>query len=348
MIEAVARVAARWREPDHPARAGAVARTLEAPNTFTAEAVAFAVNQQMHALTPEALAAWVGGRQAAAPVTVGVLNAGNVPLVGLQDLLAVLLTGHRYLGVVSSKSPHLLPAFVDALRAELPSLPAAFATFEALLERAGAVIATGTDETRDAVAAACAERGIPPERRLLRGHRYAVAVIDGRERRQERENLAEDILLHEGYGCRNVALLWAPRGLDADPYFEAMAVFRSVFPPHPSTPAGLKMQQAMLAAFDVPHAYGEGLEFLVSRGAPEVQRPGHLRWVEYDDLAAVGAWLEAHRGELQLVVARPRLAERLPAGLPVAPPGEAQRPPLDWCPDGQDPVAFLTGPAFGG
>ena len=347
LIEAIAAVAARWCAPEHPARLEAVERTLAAPNTFTPEAVAFAVNQQMHVLKPKAMRAWLDGRRAPAPRSVGVLNAGNVPLAGLQDFLAVVLTGHRYLGTASSKSPYLLPAFMAELRRTVPDLPAETMPFETLLERADAVIATGTDETRDQVAEACDRHGIPPGRRLLRGHRYAVAVLDGRETRQERENLAEDALLHEGYGCRNVALIWAPRSLDPDPYLEAFAVFRSVFPPHPSTPGGLKMQQAMLAAVDQPHAYGEGLAFLVSKGPPEVQRPGHLRWVAYDDLTDVGAWLETRREVLQLVVARPRLASRLPDGLPLAPPGEAQRPPLDWQPDGRDTIAFLTGEAFG-
>jgi len=102
------------------------------------------------------------------------------------------------------------------------------------------------------------------------------------------------------------------------------------------------MQQAFLAAIDAPHAYGEGLEFLLSRGEADVQGPGHLRWVEYEDLDEVAAWLTRHRDELQLVVARPAVAECLPAALPVEPLGEAQRPPLDWRPDGVDTLAFLA------
>src|SRR5690625_7069703 len=67
-----------------------------------------------------------------------------------------------------------------------------------------------------------------------------------------------------------------------------MAAFRGVFPAHEKTPGSLKMHQAMLAAVEHPHAYGEGLEFLVSKGPPEVQIPGHVRWSEYDDLTCPG------------------------------------------------------------
>ncbi len=342
LIIAIAHVAEVWLDPDHPPRAEAAAQTLAAPNRFTEEALAFAVNQQMSLFTPEALTTWVGAQRAAASRVVGVLNAGNIPMVGLQDFLAVVLMGHRYLGSVSSKSPVLLPAFVEALRREVPSLAASFAPVEDVWAGAEAVIATGSDETRAWAEAQSAQHGIPAERCLLRGHRYAVAVIDGLETEAERDGLAEDALLHEGLGCRNAALIWAPEGMAPDAYLDHFAAFRAVFPPHPETPGVLSMQQAFLAALDLPHAYGDGLEFLLSKGEAEVQGPGHLRWVEYATLDDVAAWLTRHRDELQLILARPAVAQRLPAALPVEPFGEAQRPPLDWCPDGVDTLAFLA------
>lgn len=343
LVAALAATAARWQDPDAPDRAAAVAQTLARDNRFTEEATAFAVNQQMALLTPEALRAWVGGRRAAHPRTVGVLHPGNLPLVELQDALAVLLVGHRYVGSLSSRAPDLLPAFLESVAAEYGgALPLAFVAAEALFEEAEAVLATGSDEAMQWVAAQCEAHAIPPARRLLRGHRYAVAVLDGRETEAEREALAEDALLHEGTGCRSVALLWAPRETAPDPYLEAMAAFRGVFPAHPSTPGRLQMQKAFLEAVGQPHAFGEGLEFLLSRGAPEPQPPGHLRWAEYDDLSEVAAWLTAQAEVLQAVVVAPRLRRLLPAGLPYLAPGEAQRPPLHWRPDGHDTIAFLA------
>ena len=148
--------------------------------------------------------------------------------------------------------------------------------------------------------------------------------------------------MHDGHGCRNVALIWAPADLNPDPYLDAMARFRGVFPVHPEVPGTLQMQQAFLEATDQSHAYGEGLEFLLSRGAPEPQRPGHIRWTEYDALDDVGEWLDAHADGLQHVTARAGLAEQIGTDLPIAPLGTAQRPRLDWTPDGRDTVAFLS------
>jgi len=345
IIDAIARAAEAWQDPDYGPRAVATVQTLEAPNRFTEEALAFAVNQQMSLLTPEAMKAWIKGRRATDSRLVGVLNAGNIPLVGLQDFLAVVLTGHRYVGAVSSKSPLLLPAFVAEVQQEASGLAASFVSVEDVFARAEALIATGTDETRAWAASACQRHGIPSQRCLLRGHRYAVAVVDGRETEEERDGLAEDALLHEGYGCRNVALIWAPKDLPPDAYLESMAAFRAVFPPHPDTPGALKMQQAFLAALDLPHAYGEALDFLLSKGEADVQGPGHLRWVAYEDLGEVAAWLARHTETIQLVVARSEVAERLAEYLaetvPTEPPGRAQRPALDWSPDTLDTVAFL-------
>lgn len=354
-VRAVSAAADAWMHPDYDPRQVAVEETLEAPNAFTEEAVAFAVNQQMSLLAEEALAAWIGARSASSSCTVGVLNAGNIPLVGLQDFLAVILTGHRYLGSVSSKSPALLPAFVADLCRFAPDIAANFAPLPELLAGADALIATGSDETiawlRDGARGPAPDdaqdettgraHDIPPARCLFRGHSFAVGVLDGKEQVDTYEHLAEDVLLHEGFGCRNVAVIWAPRGLAPDGLLEAMTRFRGVFPAHDRTGGRLAMQRALLEAVDASHAYGEGLEFLVSRGEPEVQSPGHLRWAEYDDIADVNAWLD--KQPVQLIVATPRVQKQLKFGGILLAPGEAQRPALDWRPDGIDTVDFLSG-----
>lgn len=339
---AVVEAAEQWRDPEYEKRAALVNKTLEAENAFTEEAVAFAINQQTALLTRQNLEAWIGGRRPDEAMIVGVLNAGNIPMVGLQDFLAVVLTGHSYLGTVSSKSPELLPGFVGDVAAKCTSLDAEFADADELFTSSNAVIATGSDETAGWVREQCEAYGIPEQRRLLRGHRFAVAVLDGTESDEDYERLAEDVLLHEGLGCRNVALIWAPVGLEPDPMLDAMAQFRGVFPAHETTRRRLKMPQAFLEALGAPHAYGEGMEFLISKGEPEIQQPGHVRWVEYADPADVRSWLDENAALVQLVVARDQASERIGTSVPVERHGHAQRPALDWRPDGVDTVDFLV------
>ncbi|HET6568561.1 MAG TPA: hypothetical protein VFG50_11405 [Rhodothermales bacterium] len=342
LIGAIASAAERWKDPDYEPRAAAVERTLDLDNTFTEQSVAFAINQQVHQLSPATLQAWLQGRIAAVPHTIGVLNPGNVPFVELQDFLAVVLTGHRYFGALSSRSPFLLPAFASDVRLHAPDLDVRFGTSGEMFAAAEAVIATGSDEARAWAEDECDRHGIPPERRLLRGNRFAVAVLDGSETSDDLERLAEDALLHDGYGCRNVAVVWAPRGLAPDPLLDAFAAFRAVFPAYEGLEGALKMQQAFLDALHVPNAHGEGMEFLVSKGEPEPQRPGHVRWTEYDDMNEVVAWLSSHRADVQVVISHHSLTAALGAELPHAPFGEAQRPQVNWRPDGVDTIDFLV------
>ncbi len=341
LAQAIASTAERWRDPGYANRVNAIEQTLSLENRFTEEAMAFAVNQQMALLRFEALVSWLKGRRMQQPATVGVLNAGNVPLVGLQDWLAVVLTGGRYRGVLSSRSPFLLPAFSEDVAAGYPDLDVAFVSYEEMLPVSEAVIASGSEETLAKVREDCVEAGIPAEKCLLRGHRYAIAILTGNETPQQRENLAEDVLLHEGQGCRNVAVLWAPEDLKPDAYLEAFAIFRSVFPVHERTAGSLKMKQAFLDAIGASHAYGDGLEFLVSKGDPEPQEPGHVRWATYRTHKELVSWIQKHEDEIQLIVTGDKRIEGWNVSPLVVPFGDAQRPALDWCADGIDTIAFL-------
>ncbi len=346
LVDVLATAALRWSDPDYPARVRAVEATLDLDNRFTGEAIAFAVNQQMSLLTPEALERWqktLGGGDGR---VVGVLNPGNIPMVELQDLVAVLLAGFAWRGTVSSRSSALLPAFLDELRTVADGLvpvDARISTLSDILDEAWGLMASGSDDTLAEVASRATAAGIPAARQWMRGHRFSVAILDGGEDEEERLDLAEDALLHEGLGCRSAAVLFAPATQGPDDVLHAFATFRGTFPAHPATSGSLKMQQAFLEALDVPHAWADGMAFLISRGEAEVQQPGHIRWVPYETPDVVAEWVEVHRNRLQAVYARRERVDvwsrRL--GLVVEPLGTAQRPGLDWNPDGRSHADFF-------
>ena len=348
MVAATADAAAAWSDPDYPARLDAAEQTLQLQNRFTAEALIFAINQQMSLLSQEALHAWT--RDAAGgsyqPIRVGVVCPGNVPLAGLQDLLAVVLTRHLFVGSLSSRSDVLLPAFVKEINDRLSesgcALPVSFMAFDRLLGSVDALIASGTDETTRQISASATAAGVAGERMLIRAHRFSVAVLDGTESADDLLGLAEDMLLHEGLGCRNIAVVFAPESLAPDALLDAMAVFRGTFPAHPDTIGALQMPKAFLEAVNLPHAYGEGLEFLLSRGDPEPQGPGHCRWTTYTDVEEADRWINANAASIQVVSASPGINLNLPDALERVSPGGAQRPGLDWTPDGRSTIAFLS------
>jgi hypothetical protein len=248
------------------------------------------------------------------------------------------MLGHSYVGHVPDGSPALLPALADELRDRGLELHAQFGTAERVYREAEALIAE--PESVEEVHAACEAAGLARAQRLVRSPVYSVGVVDGHESEDEMGRLAEDMLLYEGAGRRRLAMLWAPRDQSPDDYLQAMAHFRGLFPAHEDTPGTLQMQQAFLEARDEPHAYADGLEFLVSRGEPEVQRPGHVRWTEYDDLGDLSDWLGDHDDEVYSVIARPGLQDQLPAFDPVRSPGGVHVPPLDDR-EGAAAVSFL-------
>lgn len=322
LIEAIARAGTTWRDPEHEPRATAVKQTLSVANRFTEQAITFAINQQMSLLTPRALGVWVAGRSAATSRKIGVIDEGHVPMASLQELLAVLLTGHQYVGNVTKSSPYLMPAFVEEIQRFAIEIPVQFSALTDLLEQVAILIAPEERLENDPLITAWSGTLVQ------RAPGYAVAVIDGLETHGERERLAEDALLHEGLSRYNIRLIFAPKEVDADPYFEAFAAFRGVFPVHPDTAGALKMQQAFLSATNQPHAYGEDLEFLVSRGAPEAQLPGHIRWSTYENIEDVSKWLADHEASVEIVVARDALKVGAPSTIPVLPLGDAHRPSL--------------------
>lgn len=338
--EAIADVAADWRDPDHPPRAEAVEETLDAPNRWTEEALTYALNRWMHRLTVERLATWLPLEPSSSEYTVGVWHGNSGPLDGLRDAIATWGCGHSYVGAVPESSPALLPALAHDLDERLSDLSIDFVPEGVLFDRVEVLMAQPGAGDVETVGDRCEAHGISEEHRMIRGPLYSVGVLDGHESEDERERLAEDMLLYEGEGRRSLALLWAPRDLPPDPYLEAMAQFRGVFPVHPDTPGTLQMQQAFLEARDDSHAYAEGLEFLVSRSEPEPQRSAHIRWSEFEDFEAVETWIEDHQQRLYSVVARPSLHDKLPDDVLIRTPGGVHTPPLDdW--EGQSIVDFL-------
>lgn len=337
--QAIAEAAADWRDPEHPPRADALEQATEAPNRWTEEALNYALNRWMQRLTNEALRRWME-EGATDRATVGVIHGSSEPFDGFREAVAVWISGHDYLGHVSDASPALLPAFAEQVADRLSDVTPEFVARSALFDRADAIMAQPERANVEAVQEECAENDIPEDRRLIRPVRYSVGVLDGNESEDVRNRLAEDLLLYEGMGHRRLALLWAPRDLPPDPYLEAMARFRGAFPVHPETPGALQMQKAFLEAHDESHAYAEGLEFLVSRGDPEPQPHGHIRWTEYEELDDVRAWLEEPETDLYAVVAREGLHDRLPESPALRTPGGLRTPPLDDH-EGRSIVAFL-------
>lgn len=161
---------------------------------------------------------------------VGVIMAGNLPLVGFHDFLCILAGGAGAVVKLSSKDKNLLPALFRML-VEINPLWRGRVVFTENIgeymrqypDTLAALISTGSDVTREAVARQFV--GIPM---LLRGRRFSFAVLSGKENEEELEILAEDVFLYFGMGCRSVNYLWVPRGYDFTKLCAAFSKMRTL------------------------------------------------------------------------------------------------------------------------
>ncbi len=192
---------------------------------FTRENIIYSLQQWSKALTRENLFKWVEPYDLSPPTpkTVGIVMAGNIPLVGFHDFLSVLISGHKALIKQSSNDQLLLPVIADYLLAIAPewqghiNLLSDSGAGPAKMENFDAVIATGSNNT-----ARYFEYYFAGKPSIIRKNRNSVAVLTGQETTGELELLGEDIFRYYGLGCRNVSKLYVPENYNFDAFFKAI------------------------------------------------------------------------------------------------------------------------------
>lgn len=190
---------------------------------FTPEQVYFAIESWAEALTEENLNHWLTPYTYTErePKTVGLILAGNIPLVGFHDFLSVLVSGHKALIKLSSNDQKLLPFLAKYLIAVAPKLSDRITFTEDKLQNFDAVIATGSNNT-----ARYFEYYFKNKPSIIRKNRNSVAVLNGKETQEELTQLGEDIFRYFGLGCRNVSKLFVPKGYDFKNFFEAIFAYK--------------------------------------------------------------------------------------------------------------------------
>ena len=157
-------------------------------------------------LDQQALQAWAASYPTVTtPKNVGVIMAGNIPLVGFFDLLCVIVSGHSLFLKMSSKDKALMSYMISQLTEIYPQIP----IYELGDSTPDAIIATGSDNTNRYFRS---RYGHLPA--IFRGSRSSAAVLDGNETPEELAGLADDIFTYSGLGCRNVSHLILPPGYD--------------------------------------------------------------------------------------------------------------------------------------
>lgn len=202
-----------------------VKRAFESNGWFTRENVHFAFKEWSKLLKKSLLTEWTSS-YSLTPVsskTIGVVMAGNIPLVGFHDFLSVLIAGHSIRIKQSSSDAFFLPLIAKFLEYADPGFKGKIEFADDGLSGFDAVIATGSNNTARHFEYYFS--GVPS---IIRKNRNSVAVLTGQETKEELELLGEDIFRYFGLGCRSVSKLFVPPKYDFDLLFGSIYPFKGL------------------------------------------------------------------------------------------------------------------------
>ena len=153
------------------------------------------------------------------PKKIGLVMAGNIPLVGFHDFLCCFINGHDPVIKLSSRDSSLFPVMLEFLNKKNPA--ADQITVSSMLKGMDAYIATGSNNS-----ARYFDYYFGKYPSLIRRNRTSIALLEGDETTEELEKLADDVFLYFGLGCRNVTQIRVPENYDFVPLLGAFRKYQ--------------------------------------------------------------------------------------------------------------------------
>ena len=256
--------------------------------------------------------------QTAEPKNVGIVLAGNLPAVGLHDVLMVLASGHHASLKLSSQDKALMQLYVLAMQSFDTAVPVSIIE---RLQGMDAVIATGSDFSGGYFAHYFST--IP---HIIRKNRSSLAVLKGNETQEDFKGLAQDIFTYYGLGCRNVSTIAVPASYDLTPLFDELTNETWVLD-HSKYTNNFQYHRTLFLLNQIPH-FDLG-NLLVTENDDLVSPVGVLYVHRYTDESSLLAWIKEREEKIQCKVG-------LEIGF-----GQSQHPALDNFADGIDTYGFL-------
>ncbi|GAA0720100.1 acyl-CoA reductase [Aquimarina litoralis] len=192
---------------------------------FTEENILFSLEQWSALLTKENLEKWLSpyNLDDVSKKTVGIIMAGNIPLVGFHDFISVVISGHKVIAKQSSNDNQLLPYLASYLISIQPKLKDYISFTDERIEGFDAIIATGSNNT-----ARYFEHYFGNKPNIIRKNRNSVAVLTGNETKKQLAALGNDIFRYYGLGCRSVSKIMVPPNYDFDLFFKSIYEFNDI------------------------------------------------------------------------------------------------------------------------
>lgn len=298
---------------------------------FTDESLDYALFEISKSLCKENLEKWVsmyaGLQKPIEAKRVGVITAGNIPLVGFHDFLSVLISGHKFVGKLSSKDDKLLPRVIDLLIEIEPEFKDYIFISENRLTNFDAVIATGSNNS-----ARYFEYYFGKYPHIIRKNRNSVAILSGTETDKELQLLADDIFLYFGLGCRSVSKLFLPVGYDLDHIFRNSLKHKDIIN-HNKYANNYDYNRAIYM-MNLIEFKDNGI-MLMKEDINMASPISVVYYEHYSKLETVKQRLETEKDKIQCVVAKDKIIKD------TVPFGESQKPMLWDYADNVDTIEFL-------
>lgn len=259
--------------------------------------------------------------------SVGLILAGNIPLVGFHDVLSVLLVGHAVVIKYSAKDKVLIEFLLDQLMAIEPKFKPLI-TSQERLKFYDAVIATGSDNSSKMF-----EKYFSHVPHVIRRNRNGVAIIHKDITKEKLRNLGADVFQYFGLGCRNVSKLYVENGFKLDVFFEAIYDYGDVIS-HNKYKNNYDYSNALLLLNNEKFLTNN---FLILRPHKSISsRISTLNYEFFDDYKSLTQELKLNEEKIQCIVSEIEVD-----GYNVFDFGYAQKPSLSDYADGIDTIQFL-------
>ncbi|MDY0085450.1 MAG: acyl-CoA reductase [Bacteroidales bacterium] len=259
--------------------------------------------------------------------TLAVIMAGNVPLVGFQDFVHVLLCGHSFLGKLSHQDRFLLPAIAKMLIDIEPGFESFISFTDQRISDFDAVIATGSDNSGRYF-----DYYFGKYPHVIRRNRHGVAILNGNESDEALHQLGLDIFSYFGLGCRNVSTLFVPKDYNFERLLQSFEAYSKVAD-HTKYFNNYEYYKAIFLVNGVQH-YDSG--FVLLKAAEDFGSPvAVLHYQQYEDEGILNEVIALNKDKIQCTVSDKAWYSNS------YPFGKAQFPALTDYADGIDTIAFL-------
>ncbi len=296
---------------------------------FTPPNVKLAFAGIRHLLAPDKLAEWAAKYTfgPTEPKTVGVVMAGNLPMVGAHDLFCLFLSGHRLQAKLSSQDTFLMTKLVDWLIELAPEWRDYVQLTERLVQ-IDAVIATGSDNSSRYF-----DYYFAKYPHIIRKNRTSVAVLSGGESVAQLQALGQDVFQYFGLGCRNVSKLLVPPQYNFAHFYEAIEPLAKTVGDYYKYQNNHDYNLSIYLVNGTPHLDNG---FLILKEDKALVSPISVLFYEYyTDEADLAQKLADHADKIQCVVSDPTIFPNCTAF------GQAQQPSIADYADGIDTLQFL-------